>query len=78
MQSWLALVLASWVAPRLMGFDLADNALPILLSHPISRFGYVLGKFIALFGSLSWSHGFPCDDAVCRSELLVAGSLGRR
>jgi ABC-type transport system involved in multi-copper enzyme maturation permease subunit len=52
-QSWLALVLASWVAPRLMGFDLADNALPILLSHPISRFGYVLGKFIALFGSLS-------------------------
>jgi ABC-type transport system involved in multi-copper enzyme maturation permease subunit len=53
MQSWLALVLASWVAPRLMGFDLADNALPILLSHPISRFGYVLGKFLALFGSLS-------------------------
>ena len=52
-QSWLALVLASWVAPRLVGFDLADNALPILLSHPISRFGYVLGKFIALFGSLS-------------------------
>lgn len=52
-QSWLALVLASWVAPRLMGFDLADNALPILLSHPISRFGYVLGKFIALLGSLS-------------------------
>jgi ABC-type transport system involved in multi-copper enzyme maturation permease subunit len=52
-QSWLALVLASWVAPRLMGFDLADNALPILLSHPISRFGYVLGKFVALFGSLS-------------------------
>jgi ABC-type transport system involved in multi-copper enzyme maturation permease subunit len=52
-QSWLAMVLASWVAPRLMGFDLADNALPILLSHPISRFGYVLGKFIALFGSLS-------------------------
>lgn len=52
-QSWLALVLASWVAPRLMGFDLADNALPILLSHPISRFGYALGKFIALFSTLS-------------------------
>src|ERR1700677_4819707 len=52
-QSWLALVLASWIAPRLITFDLADNALPILLSHPISRFGYVFGKFIALFGSLS-------------------------
>src|SRR6266702_6404801 len=44
-QCWLALVLASWVAPRLITFDLADNVMPILLSHPISRFGYVLGKF---------------------------------
>jgi ABC-type transport system involved in multi-copper enzyme maturation permease subunit len=52
-QSWLALVLASWIAPRLITFDLADNALPILLSHPISRFGYVLGKFTALFAFLS-------------------------
>ena len=52
-QSWLALVLTSWIAPRLITFDLADNALPILLSHPISRFGYVFGKFIALFASLS-------------------------
>lgn len=52
-QSWLALVMTSWVAPRLITFDLADNALPILLSHPISRFGYLFGKFIALFGSLS-------------------------
>jgi ABC-type transport system involved in multi-copper enzyme maturation permease subunit len=52
-QCWLALVLAAWIAPRLVSFDLADNAFPILLSHPISRFGYVLGKFIALFSSLS-------------------------
>ena len=36
-QCWLALVLAAWIAPRLVSFDLADNALPILLSHPISR-----------------------------------------
>ena len=52
-QCCLALVLMAWIAPRLVSFDLADNALPILLSHPISRFGYVLGKFIALFLSLS-------------------------
>ena len=38
-QSWLGLVMAAWVAPRLISFDLADNALPILLSHPISRVG---------------------------------------
>ena len=52
-QSWLALVVCAWVAPRLISFDLADNALPIVLSHPVSRPGYVLGKFLALFGFLS-------------------------
>src|ERR1035437_7379225 len=58
-QSWLALVLTSWIAPRLITFDLADNALPILLSHPISRFGYVFGKFVAMFASLSAITWFP-------------------
>jgi ABC-type transport system involved in multi-copper enzyme maturation permease subunit len=59
-QCWLALPLASWIAPRLITFDLADNALPILLSHPISRFGYVMGKFIALAASLSCITWVPC------------------
>jgi ABC-type transport system involved in multi-copper enzyme maturation permease subunit len=59
-QSWFALPLASWIAPRLITFDLADNALPILLSHPISRFGYVLGKFVALIASLSVVTWVPC------------------
>ena len=59
-QSWAALALTSWVAPRLITFDLADDALPILLSHPISRFGYVFGKFIALFASLSLVTWVPC------------------
>jgi hypothetical protein len=57
---WAALVITAWIAPRLITFDLADNALPILLSHPISRFGYVLGKFAALFGSLSLVTWVPC------------------
>jgi ABC-type transport system involved in multi-copper enzyme maturation permease subunit len=59
-QAWLALVMASWIAPRLITGDLADNALPILLSHPISRFGYVFGKFMALFTSLSLMTWLPC------------------
>jgi ABC-type transport system involved in multi-copper enzyme maturation permease subunit len=58
-QCWLALVLTAWIAPRLVSFDLSDNALPILLSHPISRFGYVLGKFIALFWCLSLATWIP-------------------
>jgi ABC-type transport system involved in multi-copper enzyme maturation permease subunit len=59
-QSWLALVMTAWIAPRMVSFDLADNALPILLSHPISRFGYVLGKFITLFSCLSLVTWIPC------------------
>lgn len=59
-QSWLALALASWIAPRLITFDLADNALPILLSHPISRFGFVLGKYVALLATLSIVTWIPC------------------
>jgi len=59
-QSWLALAITSWIAPRVITFDLADNALPILLSHPISRAGYVFGKFIAMVASLSLITWFPC------------------
>lgn len=59
-QCWFALPLMSWVAPRLITYDLADNALPILLSHPVSRIGYVLGKFIALFASLASVTLLPC------------------
>jgi ABC-type transport system involved in multi-copper enzyme maturation permease subunit len=58
--SWLALALASWTAPRLITFDLVDNALPILLSRPISRFGYVFGKYVALFATLSIVTWVPC------------------
>lgn len=59
-QCWFALVLAAWIAPRLVSFDLGDNALPILLSHPISRFGYLLGKFLALALSLAYVTLIPC------------------
>src|SRR6185369_1937894 len=59
-QCWFALLLAAWIAPRLVSIDLGDNALPILLSHPVSRFGYVLGKFIALTLSLSYVTWIPC------------------
>lgn len=59
-QCWLGLVLTAWIAPRMVSFDLSDNALPILLSHPISRFGYVLGKFTALLSCLSLVTWVPC------------------
>lgn len=59
-QSWFAVAVMAWIAPRLVSFDLADNALPIVLSHPVSRFGYVCAKFFALFSSLSLITWVPC------------------
>jgi ABC-type transport system involved in multi-copper enzyme maturation permease subunit len=85
-QSWFALVLASWIAPRLITFDLADNALPILLSHPISRVGYIFGKLLALFAALSvvtWIpglllfayQGYSSEPPWAGSHLRIAGGL---
>ncbi len=85
-QCWLALVLASWIAPRLITFDLADNALPILLSHPISRVGYIFGKFLVLFAALSVVTWIPClllfayqsyssEPPWAGSHLQIAGGL---
>jgi hypothetical protein len=77
-QYGLALILASWIAPRLITFDLADDALPILLSHPISRFGYVFGKWVALFASLSLVTWIPWASALWLSGLFLSKTLGRR
>ena len=85
-QCWFALVLASWIAPRLITFDLADNALPILLSHPISRVGYIFGKFLVLFAALSvvtWIPGlllfayqsYSSEPPWAGNHLQIAGGL---
>jgi ABC-type transport system involved in multi-copper enzyme maturation permease subunit len=47
------LALSAWIGPRLVSSDLSDNALPIFLSRPITRFEYVAGKLIVLFACLS-------------------------
>jgi ABC-type transport system involved in multi-copper enzyme maturation permease subunit len=52
-QCWLALLPAAWIGPRLISQDLTHNALPIILSRPITRREYVLGKLVVLGGVLS-------------------------
>ncbi|MGZ4789250.1 MAG: hypothetical protein ACXVZX_12090 [Terriglobales bacterium] len=52
-QCWLALALIAWIGPRIIGLDLANNALPTILSHPISRVEYVLAKLALLASFLS-------------------------
>ena len=52
-QCWLALLPAAWIGPRLISQDLTHNALPIILSRPITRREYVLGKLVVLWGFMS-------------------------
>jgi len=56
-QCWPALILIAWIGPKLIAPDLANDALPIILSHPISRTEYVLAKLgvlIAFMSAVTW------------------------
>jgi ABC-2 type transport system permease protein len=52
-QCWMSLVFTAWVGPKLIALDLSNDALPTILSHPISRIEYVLAKFSVLASFLS-------------------------
>lgn len=58
-QSMLAFFLTAFVGPGLVSPDLADNALPLYLSRPFDRTGYVLGKFSVLAILLSLMTWIP-------------------
>lgn len=56
-QGWFAFVLTAWACPGLISPDLANNALPLYLSRPISRAEYVLGKMsvlLVLLSAVTW------------------------
>jgi len=52
-QGFLAMMFVAWAGPGLVAPDLANGAIPLYLSRPISRAEYVGGKFVVLFGMLS-------------------------
>src|SRR5579872_6820842 len=52
-EGFFAFAISCWVAPGLVAGDLANNALPLFLSRPVSRAEYVLGKMSAIFLLLS-------------------------
>jgi len=59
-QSMLAFFLTAFVGPGLVSPDLANNALPLYLSRPFSRWEYVLGKMsvlLLLLSLLTWAPG---------------------
>lgn len=58
-QTGLAFLFAAFVGPALVGPDFGHGALPLYLSRPISRTGYVVGKLIALVLPLSLATWVP-------------------
>jgi ABC-2 type transport system permease protein len=52
-QSWLGFLLITWCGPQLVAADLANSALPLILSRPISRTEYVVGKMTVIATLLS-------------------------
>ena len=56
-QTTFCLLLAVIIGPILISRDLANNALPLYLCRPLSRFDYVLGKMavlIILLSCITW------------------------
>lgn len=52
-EGWVAFFFTALIGPAIIGPDLANNALPLFLSRPISRAQYISGKFSLLAGVLS-------------------------
>lgn len=52
-QMFCATMVALVAAPRMIASELANRALPLVYSRPISRPAYILGKFSGLFAVLS-------------------------
>lgn len=52
-QSVFALILAAVAGPGLVAPDLANNALPLYFSRPLTRTDYILSRMIVLLGLLS-------------------------
>lgn len=52
-QSVFAVLLAAFAGPSLIAPDLANNALPLYFSRPLSRVDYVLARMMVLVGLLS-------------------------
>jgi hypothetical protein len=53
-QTWISLPTLVILVPRLVTTERQHQALPLLYSRPVTRFGYLAGKWAAAFLPLSW------------------------
>ena len=52
-QAGFAIFLAALAGPSLIAPDLANNALPLYLSRPLTRWGYAVARLLVIVGMLS-------------------------
>ena len=76
-QAFLAFVLAASVGPGLVAPDLANGALPLYLSRPLSRTEYVAGKLTVLLALLSLVTWMPNIALYLLQGSLADGWLGQ-
>lgn len=73
---WLALFVCAWGAPGLISMDMANNALPLYLSRPLSRAEYVLGKATVVLGLLSAITWVPATFLYLMQAAMAGGGWG--
>ena len=72
-QRTFSVFLAALTGPGLIAPDLANNALPLYFSRPLTRFDYALGRLAALTGLLSLVTLIPCL-ALFLLQAVMAGN----
>jgi ABC-2 type transport system permease protein len=76
-QSALATFLAALIGPGLIAPDLANNALPLYFSRPITRSDYAIARLLVLFGMLSLITWVPGLLLFCVQAAMAGGGWMR-
>jgi len=75
-EAWMAVILVAWGAPGMITRDLANSALQLYLSRPISRAEYMLGKISVLGLLLSCTTWVPAVVLFLLQASLQGGGWG--
>jgi ABC-2 type transport system permease protein len=75
-QTTFAVFLAALAGPGLIAPDVANNALQLYFSRPLTRLDYVLGRLTALMGLLSLVTWIPCIALFIMQAAMAGGGWG--
>ena len=75
-QKIFAVFLAALTGPGLIAPDVANNALQLYFSRPLTRIDYALGRLAALLGLLSIVTWIPCLALFLLQSVMAGGGWG--